>query len=300
MNMPRKVAGNGSAIFVPVQILRCVAAPLVLAACLVLCAPRASCAQAGEIDALATKLGKALSDSHAKSVVVFDFAGPGKKVTRLGQSLADQVSAVLASVGTEYSIIGRNVLQSAIENEHLAPIDDWNSQSLKMGRWIASEAGASELVIGFIENDPEGVRLRVDSYEVGSEERIAGYGVIMPITSDLQKSLDTKLVIPSTAIPLAGTNGYSVPKCDSCPVPRFTQESIRLQKSGTVVLAVVITAEGKTTDFRLVKDPGYGMAQQAIDAVSKWRLIPAAGPDGKAAPVWTFVEVNFKLLNGHR
>jgi hypothetical protein len=41
--------------------------------------------------------------------------------------------------------------------------------------------------------------------------------------------------------------------------------------------------------------PG-GLTAQAIEAVKKWRLSPATGPDGKPAAVRQIIEVTFKLF----
>jgi TonB family protein len=54
-----------------------------------------------------------------------------------------------------------------------------------------------------------------------------------------------------------------------------------------------VTASGKW--LRVEKGLDFGLTEQAIAAVRKWRFKPATGPDGKPAAVRIRVEVQFHL-----
>jgi periplasmic protein TonB len=96
--------------------------------------------------------------------------------------------------------------------------------------------------------------------------------------------------------PISGVNGYSEVACIYCPAAQFTDEAVKAKFEGTVLLSVVVTADGRATDVRVVRGLGMGLDEQARDAVRKWRFRPSVGPEGKAASVRAIVEVIFHLF----
>jgi periplasmic protein TonB len=93
----------------------------------------------------------------------------------------------------------------------------------------------------------------------------------------------------------AGTGGYGYPSCAYCPQAQYSDEAVKAKYQGTVVLSVVVTPDGKATDIHVAKGLGLGLDEKAIEAVRTWRFRPAAGPDGKLAPVRLQIEVLFRL-----
>jgi protein TonB len=65
--------------------------------------------------------------------------------------------------------------------------------------------------------------------------------------------------------------------------------------SGTVVLSVIIDANGNVRDIQVERPLGLGLDEKAIEAVGKWRFRPAVKSE-KAVAVRAQVEVNFRLL----
>jgi protein TonB len=93
----------------------------------------------------------------------------------------------------------------------------------------------------------------------------------------------------------AGTGGYGYPACIYCPQAQYSDEAVKAKYQGTVLLVAVITPDGKATDIKVVKGLGLGLDEKAIEAVRTWRFRPAAGPNGKPAPVRQTIEVTFHL-----
>ncbi len=93
-----------------------------------------------------------------------------------------------------------------------------------------------------------------------------------------------------------GTGGVGYPECAYCPLPLYSDEARKAKYQGTVVLQVVITPEGRATNINVVKGPGLGLEEKAVEAVRNWRFKPAMGPSGKPVPVAVLVEVTFRLL----
>ena len=63
-----------------------------------------------------------------------------------------------------------------------------------------------------------------------------------------------------------------------------------------VVLMVVITLDGRATNIQVVKSPGLGLDEKAIEAVRQWKFRPAVGPGGKSVPAQVPIEVTFRLF----
>jgi len=96
--------------------------------------------------------------------------------------------------------------------------------------------------------------------------------------------------------PEAGIGGYGIPQCAYCPQPEYSMDAVKVKLQGVVLLAAVITADGKVTDVHVAKGLGYGLDEKAVEMARTWRLIPARGPDGKPAAVRTTIEVTFRLF----
>lgn len=77
--------------------------------------------------------------------------------------------------------------------------------------------------------------------------------------------------------------------------PEYSEEARKAKYSGTVLLSVIIDANGHTRDIHVVRPLGLGLDEKAIEAVSKWRFRPAMR-GGRPVPVQAQVEVNFRLL----
>jgi TonB family protein len=77
--------------------------------------------------------------------------------------------------------------------------------------------------------------------------------------------------------------------------PEYSEEARKAKYSGTVLLSVIIDANGNTRDIHVVRPLGLGLDEKAIEAVSKWRFRPAMR-NGKPVAVQAQVEVNFRLL----
>jgi TonB family protein len=97
---------------------------------------------------------------------------------------------------------------------------------------------------------------------------------------------------PKVDPPRAGTNGITSPRCVYCPAP-VSQKARKDKISGTVVLDVTVTADGQVTKPIVLKGPSDALSEQALEAVRKWKMKPASGPDGKPIDCRVQVEVTF-------
>jgi 6-phosphogluconolactonase len=93
----------------------------------------------------------------------------------------------------------------------------------------------------------------------------------------------------------AGANAVGIPVCLMCPNPEYTNEGRAAGIQGTITLQIVVTPDGRVENAVVIEAVGYGLEQKAIEAVKRWRLRPAVGPDGKQVTVSTAAEITFRL-----
>ena len=88
--------------------------------------------------------------------------------------------------------------------------------------------------------------------------------------------------------------GVSAPRAIYSPDPEYSEEARKAKYQGTVVLYVVVGADGRPHDLRVTRSLGLGLDEKAIEAVRTWKFDPAK-KDGQAVAVQVNIEVNFRL-----
>lgn len=89
-------------------------------------------------------------------------------------------------------------------------------------------------------------------------------------------------------------NGVTPPKGVYMPNPEYSEKGRRKKISGTVVVELVVTADGKARDVKVTKSLEQSLDQQAIAAVQTWKFEPAT-KDGKQVAVHIHAEVSFRV-----
>ena len=89
--------------------------------------------------------------------------------------------------------------------------------------------------------------------------------------------------------------GVTAPRVIYSPEPEFSEEARKAKYQGTVVLWLVVGADGRARDIRVQRSLGMGLDEKAIEAIGQWRFEPGR-KDGIPVAVQVNVEVNFKLF----
>jgi TonB family protein len=78
--------------------------------------------------------------------------------------------------------------------------------------------------------------------------------------------------------------------------PEYTAGALQVKLQGTVLLEVIIRADGSVGAVRIVRslDDRLGLDQKAIDAVRQWKFRPATR-SGTPVSIVAFVELTFRL-----
>jgi len=95
-------------------------------------------------------------------------------------------------------------------------------------------------------------------------------------------------------IATAGRDGVSMPKCEYCPDPEYSQEARKKKYEGVVLLSVVVTSEGKAANIRVIKSPGLGLDEKSVEAVRNWRFKPAM-KNGMPVAAKVPIDCHFRL-----
>jgi protein TonB len=91
-------------------------------------------------------------------------------------------------------------------------------------------------------------------------------------------------------------NGVSMPICNVCPYPVYTDEARQVKMQGTVTLRVLVGADGKAAEIRVVRGVGYGLEERAVQTVRGWKFRPARDASQRALAAWVTIEVVFRLF----
>jgi TonB family protein len=88
--------------------------------------------------------------------------------------------------------------------------------------------------------------------------------------------------------------GVSAPRTLYAPEPEYSEEARKAKYQGTLVLWMVVGADGRPRDIRVARSLGMGLDEKALEAVRTWRFEPAR-KDGRPVAVQINVEVIFRL-----
>jgi TonB family protein len=77
--------------------------------------------------------------------------------------------------------------------------------------------------------------------------------------------------------------------------PEYSQAARNAGVQGTVILELVVNRAGEPTRITMISPLGFGLDENAIEAVNRWRFRPGT-KGGQPVSVWATVEVNFRLL----
>jgi TonB family protein len=248
----------------------------------------------GSLQGMARDLSQQWSSRKLK-VVVFDFVPPNVPWSPFGAYLADEFSAALATEGGPLTVIDRSQLAAALTSLGLQPQAEFNYENDK----------------------PIAEKLAIDCVIKGSYAKLQGdlgitlvancpnephnsFGVIsrkLAFTPEMAAHLGAPLetLQPPGFIAVPGRGGIGYPSCVKCPAASYTSAAQDAKYEGTVLLVGVITPEGRATEVKILKGLKYGLDDQALAAVKRWKFAPARDLDGNPVGVRQAIEVTFRL-----
>jgi len=137
--------------------------------------------------------------------------------------------------------------------------------------------GQEQIVEAMVRTFTDGRRSRQPS----GRSTISHLDLLLP-KAWIKESLSAKTV---------GVDGVSSPGCQYCPVPQvFRSHPGRTNTDAKVILMVTVSTKGRGNQVDLVKDPGFGLGESAIEDVSGGEFRP--GMQNEPSTVAVPIEVN--------
>jgi TonB family protein len=91
-------------------------------------------------------------------------------------------------------------------------------------------------------------------------------------------------------------DGVSAPRAIFQPEAEFSDEARRAKYEGTVIVSLIVDAQGNPQNVHIVRALGMGLDEKALEAVRQYKFKPAMErASGKAVPVPIQVVVSFRL-----
>ena len=241
---------------------------------------------------LAFQIAGPLQKEKAKHVIVAELLDADGKSHPIGRFLANKLSAVLLKEYPALETISSSHSQASVTGV----IPDDQAQVLRETRRWAKSLGAKVVITGSFGKASQGIGIALMAMKTGGDHVYAQTSGVVPMSDEEIAAISTEPIPAMTSrIARAGMGGVGVPTCVHCPIPDYSEEARAAKYQGTVVLQVVITPEGVATNISVVKGPGKGLEEKAIEAVKSWRFRPAIGPNGRPVAVVVPIEVTFRL-----
>jgi hypothetical protein len=245
---------------------------------------------------LARSMAKALADAKVKTVVVFDFMGPGDRLSQLGRELADGFSRMLTTSGAKFDVIDRVKVQAVIEKNRVAP-DVIRDPEISW--WLARQLNADALIVGKLSPiDGNKLEIGVAAAKTKDGKNLASLSVTAPTTDEMKARLSKSLSEDHTKERLAPDSPKEYfPKCIYCPSPQFPGTGMTYKEGDTVELVVRVDEDGLARDIEYIKATPNETILMAIEAIQTWRFQPGQGPDGKPRAVWQPIQITIHFMH---
>jgi TonB family protein len=91
-------------------------------------------------------------------------------------------------------------------------------------------------------------------------------------------------------------NGITAPMLLYRVEPSYSEQARALKVAGRVTLSVTVDTDGLAKNIQVTQALGYGLDEQAVEAVMEWKFKPATNQAGLPVPIRAQIQVNFRLL----
>jgi TonB family protein len=98
----------------------------------------------------------------------------------------------------------------------------------------------------------------------------------------------------SESVPLQVVGDVTAPRPIYAPEPEFSEAARKAGYQGVCLLSLIVGANGKPRDIKVVRKLGMQLDEKAVEAVRNWTFEPAR-KDGEAVAVRIEVEVSYHL-----
>lgn len=216
----------------------------------------------------AIRMAPLLRHDRARRILVFDFTGPGGVLSDLGVQLADDFAAALSRSAPKLNVANRSKIRRRMDKAGYTPEAlVFPNLTLQMARDLEADTAVS----GTVSREGDQVKISISATAVRSAKLLDTEQLTVPVTAETTRSMKV-LVAKSDAAPESGKNGYSYPRCLSCPQAPYTSSAVNAKvDNATVILSALITPDGRANNVIVIKTVPYGLTESAVGTVQRWR-----------------------------
>jgi TonB family protein len=264
---------------------------IILVAALLL--PLPMFANDSQFDALAARIAKEINSLSPRLVAVVDFRPPYGSNALQGHFFSWMLSnALQEQKKKKFSVADHprfdaDLTKLGVKAAALVPGDSLNA--------AAPNIGADVLITGSIEKRGNSYLLQLTPVRVKDAKVLPAIDASIAANEFLDSMSEP---MSSDAVSLSGKRRgeYTLPACVYCPNPSYSDPARKNRIQGVGMFNVLISPEGNPQQIQPLSLLGYGLDEQAYDALKKWKFKPVTAKDsGTAVPVIVPVEVSFRL-----
>ncbi|HEY1423014.1 MAG TPA: energy transducer TonB [Candidatus Acidoferrum sp.] len=264
---------------------------IILVAALLL--PLPMFADDSQFDALAARIAKEINSLSPRLVAVVDFRPPYGSNAPQGHFFSWMLSnALQEQKKKKFSVADHprfdaDLTKLGVKAAALVPGDSLNA--------AAPNIGADVLITGSIEKRGNSYLLQLTPVRVKDAKVLPAIDASIAANEFLDSMYEP---MSSDVVSLSGKKRgeYTLPACVYCPNPSYSDPARKNRIQGVGMFSVLISPEGNPQQIQPLSLLGYGLDEQAYDALKKWKFKPVTAKDsGTAVPVIVPVEVSFRL-----
>lgn len=243
--------------------------------------------------AAATYLAKEIEQAQFHKVYVADFLDASGVRTEKGCYFASDFSTKLAKDAGHFEVVNRLQAQKQLNELHISARDLQQPETLSKA---AQVLGADAVLVGTAKVTATDADLLFSLRDAASGKEVSAFEYHEKLRPLFEADFPAVEVESDHLFYFPNLDGVSNPKCIYCPNPSYTDKARANKYQGSVLLSVLVDEKGAIRDMRVVQDPGYGLAQKAIDSLKKWHMEPSRDPQGNSVAVRVAIETVFRLF----
>ena len=213
----------------------------------------------------ANKIHELKLEEEPRVLVVDFFRNSTGESSQLGTLLADRFSESVTTYSSGIHILDRKVLKDYLF-ENWTGLEDLKSNEICLE--VARQLGATGAILGTLTEKNGNVNLTLRFEGFGPVERqddIFAWRdrtVVFPLTEELRSALyhpgpnytrSADQIPEEPGVFRAGINGVTQPNCIYCPNPDYSDAARTVKIQGTVILSVLVTAQGQVAGIYVLK-----------------------------------------------
>jgi TonB family protein len=242
--------------------------------------------------AAAQKISLDISRLDLHKVYVPDLVDNSGQRTVAGCYFGAAFSKLLAEKPKNFAIVARSDVHRYLDNNGWTDADI--SRADVISRLVA-EFSLDAVLSGVISKDRDSYTMEFTIRDLSGQE-LSRTQYQEKTGPTFSANLPAEGEVSGHNFYFAGLDGVTIPKCMRCPSPDYPGGKRSTRVQGSIVLSVLITADGKADHLHLIKGLDPDLDQMALDTVESWRFEPSRDPTGLAVAVRVPIEVTYKLF----